>query len=138
MGDNLGLNGISGFVESFTAKFYCRICEASLKECMQWVELDRSNLRNKINYANDVTIADLKNIGMKELCVFHKLNNLHITIHVNVDSMHDLLQGVSFYVLNSLLQTFIFEKKLFYSKLINSEVQSLLMDGTLHGWHIAI
>ena len=115
LGDNLGLNGMYGFVESFTANFYCRICKASSEKCKKMVEEDVSLLRNRLNYAIDVAIADVKKTGIKEECVFHNLNDFHITENVCVDLMHDFLEGVAYYVLKSLLETFIFEKKVFYT-----------------------
>lgn len=112
LGDNLGLNGCYGFIESFTATFYCRVCKASSAQCKEMVEEDVSILRNKLNYAIGVATANAKNTGIKEVCVFHKLNDFHITENVSVDLMHDFLEGVAYYTLNSLLETFIFEKKM--------------------------
>ena len=84
------------------------------------IEEDPSLLRNRINYANDVAIGDSKKTGIKESCVFHKLNDFHITENVSVDSMHDLLEGVGFYVLDSIIKTFIFEKKYFTLNQLNT------------------
>jgi len=35
LGDNLGLNSILGFVESFSANFYCQICRSPKQELQQ-------------------------------------------------------------------------------------------------------
>jgi len=50
LGDNLGLNSILGFVESFSSNFYCRICSVlqnMINECSE-------TLRNEINYATNI------------------------------------------------------------------------------------
>lgn len=49
--DNLGANGVLGFVESFAATYYCRICELSLPECQKTVYEIKEKLRTKSDYA---------------------------------------------------------------------------------------
>ena len=44
LGDNLGLNGILGFVESFRANYFCRICKATSKESSEMCVEDDSKL----------------------------------------------------------------------------------------------
>ena len=124
LGDNLGLNGIFGFVECFKAKFYCRICKASSEDCSKMVGEDISILRNKINYEVDVLVANEKTTGVKERCIFHKLYDFHLTENVSVDLMHDFLEGVCYYVIKSLLQTYIFEKKYFTLHQLNNKIQN--------------
>ena len=124
LGDNLGLNGCYGFIESYTANFYCRICKASSEQCKKMVEEHVSLLRNRLNYAIDVVTADAKKTGIKEVCVFHNLYDFHITENVCVDLMYDFLGGVAYYVLKSLLETFIFKTKYFTLYNLNSRIQS--------------
>lgn len=51
--DNLGLNSILGFVKSFSAHYYCRIC-CSPKSDLQSILKESKLIRNKINYENDI------------------------------------------------------------------------------------
>lgn len=53
-GDNLGLNSILGFVESFSANHPCRICRADRNQIRNMCEEDSSLLRNESNYEHYV------------------------------------------------------------------------------------
>lgn len=46
LGDNLGLNAICGFVQSFKANFYCRMCRADSFICSQLCVENKDLLRN--------------------------------------------------------------------------------------------
>lgn len=53
-GDNLGVNSITGFPESFNSTYYCRICRATHEEC-KWLTEEREDLiRNVENYESDL------------------------------------------------------------------------------------
>ena len=54
LGDNLGLNCICGFTESFSAKRYCRVCRATNAQCKNMTEEDPSLLRTVKNYDKDI------------------------------------------------------------------------------------
>ena len=53
-GDNLATNSICGFVESFSAKRFCRICRATSEECKIMSLEDKQLLRTKENYTSDL------------------------------------------------------------------------------------
>lgn len=53
LGDNLGLNGRFGFVESFHRSFWCRICKASPESLETLTEENETLLRNPENYEKD-------------------------------------------------------------------------------------
>ena len=124
LGDNLGLNGIFGFKESFKAKYYCRICKGSSEECSQMIVEDESILRTKENYDQDVQLRNSDLTGIKERCIFNKVANFHITENLTVDMMHDFLEGVCAYVLNSLLNDFIFVEKYITLNELNTRIQN--------------
>ncbi|CAI6359734.1 unnamed protein product [Macrosiphum euphorbiae] len=46
LGDNLGLNSILGFVESFSANHYCRICRCPKPELQKMLSESFQSLRN--------------------------------------------------------------------------------------------
>ena len=110
LGDNLGLNGLFGFVESFTANYYCRICRASSEEAAIMTTENESILRNRENYEADVRLQNSSQTGIKSSCVFHHIENFHVTENLTVDMMHDLLEGVCVYVIKSIINVFITDK----------------------------
>lgn len=107
IGDNLGLHGILGFVESFSANICCRFCkipkDTSRKLCCE----DVNALRNKINYAEDVAMNNVSITGIKENCAFNILYSFHAVENYSVDIMHDLLEGVCVYEISYILYHFI-------------------------------
>ena len=53
VGDNLGLNQLLGFVESFSANHYCRICRCHKKDMRSMIKENVQLLRTEENYADD-------------------------------------------------------------------------------------
>lgn len=123
LGDNLGLNGIFGFVESLKAFFFCRICKAHSLITAKMVKEDMSLLRTKINYEEDVQKTDVSSTGVKELCAFHEVKDFHLTENVSVDMMHDLLEGVCMYDLRCIINTLIYTKEYFTLEFLNQRIQ---------------
>lgn len=74
---------------------------------------DDSLLRTIESYERDVLINDISVTGIKEKCVFHSLNDFHVTTNFAVDIMHDLLEGVCNYDLTTLLNALIFDYEFF-------------------------
>jgi len=111
-GNNLGLNGMLGFVESFSTSHCCRICKADSTQIKSLtVECDQL-LRTKEQYSIDIVTPNPKKSGIKEKCVFNSIENYHFLENVSVDAMHDFLEGVCLYVLESLLFTFVLSKNI--------------------------
>ncbi|KAJ8665778.1 hypothetical protein QAD02_007440 [Eretmocerus hayati] len=54
VGDNLGLNSIFGFNESFISHYFCRICKCSKDEASKLCMEDENKLRKRQNYDDDV------------------------------------------------------------------------------------
>lgn len=123
LGDNLGLNSITGFVECFKAKFCCRICKISSEGFLKYTNENDSTLRDKKNYAQDVETANEFITGVKELCVFNTVLGFHISEKISVDIMHDVLEGICQYALKSILHTFIFTKKRFTLDELNNRIK---------------
>lgn len=124
LADNLGANGIFGFVESFSATFYCRICELISSECKITVEEVPEKLRKKsthqemIDYLNNTDRPDYKSSkGVKKSCVFDRLNHFHIFDNCSVDIMHDMNEGVIPFFIQHLFNKMISEKIATYSQL---------------------
>ena len=99
LGDNLGLNGIMGFVECFVANHYCRICKAHRNEMATMHTANPDMKRTKINYETDCLIKNESATGIKEISIWNKLKGFHVVINPVVDIMHDLLEGACHIVL---------------------------------------
>lgn len=119
LGDNLGLNSILGFNESFSSDYFCRICR-SPKERTRIESVENSlSLRSIDNYKLDsLTLSH----GVKEVCIWHDLSNFHVTTNISVDLMHDLLEGILRYDMALLINNLI-EKKYFTLGRLNERIK---------------
>lgn len=117
--DNLGANSTFGFVECFSARYYCRMCELTSAECKTSTVEVTSKLRQKLNYASiveQINENESKNIdykatkGIKKACVFNNLKYFHILDNCTVDIMHDLNEGVIPFFVQFLFDTIIAKK----------------------------
>jgi hypothetical protein len=123
LGDNLGLNGILGYTQSFSAHHFCRVCRISKKQA-NTAAFDCSSLqRTQINYKNDVDLADVSETGIKEESVWNQVPGFHVTQNVAFDIMHDLLEGVCRYDLSKIFYHFICDKQFFSWDTLNARVQ---------------
>lgn len=129
VGDNLGTHGINGFVESFQANLYCRMCKASSEEAELLTRENEKLLRTKTNYESDLKISDSSKTWIKEDSAFHQIENFHITENQSVDMMHDFLEGVCTYDLNAIINELIFIKKYFTLELLNARIRSFNYGG---------
>lgn len=112
--DNLGANSTLGFVSSFQAHHFCRICEMAKTDCRKEC---RENLlkRRSIESYNNILVCienstkiDLKDtIGIKMKCTLNDLQYFHILKNLSVDPMHDLNEGVVPFALRELFSDFI-------------------------------
>lgn len=130
IGDNLGLHSILGFVETFSANMYCRFCKVSKDIARKLCYEDVTKLRNKINYAEDVTKKNASITGIKENCAFNILHSFHAVENYSVDIMHDLLEGVCVYEINYILYHFIVQQKFFTLDTLNWRIQFFNFDST--------
>lgn len=120
LGDNLGVNSISGFQESFSANYCCRFCCADKntlqKQCLE----NELLLRNKVNYAEHLSAMSH---GIKAPCIFNDLNYFHVVQNISCDIMHDLLEGVRRYDMAKILNLFIYKKEYFTLQQLNSRIK---------------
>lgn len=119
LGDNLGLNGILGFVESFNSGHPCRICLMSIEDIRKSTTEDERLLRNTTNYEQDVKKNDMSKTGIKEECVFNQIKNFHVTKNAAVDIMHDVHEGSGNYVMRKIVYQLVVVDKVFsYNELV--------------------
>lgn len=123
LGDNLGINSMTGFVESFTATRYCRICTATSTECKHMIEIKESQLRTTTNYFKDLS-KNCISTGIKERCAFNNLFDFHVVKNTSVDIMHDLFEGVFVYSLAKILTGLIYIDKLFSLETLNARINN--------------
>lgn len=104
LGNNLGLNQIFGFSESFTAEFFCRRCRLNNYSCKCKPFECLEALRTKANYEKDLENSEC---GIKSPSIFNDINNLHIITNPSLDIMHDLFEGLGIYTVESVLSVLI-------------------------------
>ncbi|KAK3915050.1 Kinetochore protein spc7 [Frankliniella fusca] len=122
IGDNKGVNGITGFVESFSANFYCRICKQHRDESrIQTLENDNL-LRNPDSYQEDVLLNDYSLTGIKSECVWNELVSYHCSVSCCLDLMHDYFEGVCHYDLAVVLK-YVIERQFMSLETLNERVQ---------------
>jgi len=117
VGDNLGLNQLFGFVESFCAHHFCRLCMADKAACSVICTDDGLQLRYREQYSQQLKCLQdgtltTKDCGIKTSCLLNTLQYFHITDNVTVDVMHDLLEGIIPYELKLILHSFIFKENI--------------------------
>lgn len=115
LGDNLGLHEVFGFTTSFKSSSFCRFCTIKSKNT-QHVFFEEPNLmRNETNYSTDLFKNDVKNTGISESCVFHKIKDFHVTQNLSVDVLHDIFEGICQYDLGQILYIRTILKYVIYS-----------------------
>lgn len=122
-GDNLGLNSILGFVQSFNSNVMCRICKMDRLEQSQLFFEDPTKLRTAENYSSDLVEGNPSKSGIVESCIFNELKNYHVTKNVVVDLMHDLFEGICRVEISKILLYFVDEKKYFSLEALNERIQ---------------
>ena len=126
-GDNLGLNSILGFVESFTASYPCRLCKVRRDEFTQhFTETDE--LRTRESYDSDIVKADYTVTGIKERCCYNKVPSFHVSQNVFCDIMHDLLEGVCRYVMLKVVKCLVISKSFFSLNKLNHRISTFSFD----------
>lgn len=101
-GDNLGIHGLFGFVESFSARYCCRFCITEKNEFQSvFCEDDQGMiLRTEDMLAEHChavqTNPQLPHVyGVKRSCLLNSLQYFNTADNFSVDIMHDILEGVA-------------------------------------------
>ena len=93
-GDNLGVNGICGFVESFVSHHFCRHCKMHINQMRNAQTECHELLRTQQNYEDDVEIRNPTETGIKALCCLNNVEHFQVATNHAPDVMHDILEGV--------------------------------------------
>jgi len=99
-GDNLALNSLLGFIESFSADYFCTMCSASQTDIQcKFYETD-FDMRSIATYNEDVArVTDSKSSrihshGVKTRCILNDLPGFHAVNNFSLDIMHVVLEGI--------------------------------------------
>ncbi|KAK3925989.1 Glyceraldehyde-3-phosphate dehydrogenase [Frankliniella fusca] len=106
-GDNKGANEILGYVSSFSANFFCRICRMKSDETVTCTSSDPSKLRRPEDYEEELQINNLSLTGRKGVCVFNTLDSYNCYSNFHLDIMHDLDEGCWKYLMTDIVRFFI-------------------------------
>lgn len=124
IGDNLGIHSMTGFVESFSANFACRICKTRKDVMKSQCWEDVTLLRTSTNYESDLLTNNVAETGIKERCIWLDVKGFDLFNQVGVDCMHDILEGVAKYVMNFVLLQYIRHFKLFSLFFLNERLHA--------------
>lgn len=126
--DNLALNGILGFIKSFSGDFFCTMCYATCDSMQCGFVEECFIMRNQEEYDRDVsnlnshrgTVTHIR--GVKRSCELNKLNRFQVTENFSTDIMHKVVEGTVPVEVGCILYVFVAEKRLFtldqFNKLI--------------------
>ena len=128
IGDNLGLNGLLGYVEGFTANYPCRICKTARENFNKTFTEPEDCLRSRGSYTADLALGDPSQTGIKDLCAYNTLPSYHVADNVYCDIMHDVAEGVCQYFVPSLLHSLILLKKYFSLDVFNEHLAAFAFD----------
>ncbi|CAG9773464.1 unnamed protein product [Ceutorhynchus assimilis] len=120
LGDNLGINSITGMTESFSSIYFCRSCTAPKQLTQNMISENRNLLRKKNEY--HIYLRE-KIFGVKEACVWNELPYFHNTENIHFDIMHDIYEGICRYDFGKILKYFIYEKKYFSLETLNNRIK---------------
>lgn len=122
-GNNLGLNSILGYNESFSSNFSCRICRVRKKVLWEQTVEDPLLLRDKVNYQSDCLLNNSTEYGVKRECSLNKLQFYHVTDNITTDVMHDILEGIGGLEIKLVLNSSI-EQKVMTLEQVNNRLVS--------------
>ncbi|XP_056305506.1 uncharacterized protein LOC130217424 [Danio aesculapii] len=110
-GDNLGMHSILGFLESFSANYFCRFCLIDKSSAQFVFSEDDPNLTLLSPVLNDQHFASLEDdptltssFGIKRKSILNTLQYFNTGENYAVDIMHDILEGVGQYEIKLLFE----------------------------------
>ncbi|XP_066595370.1 uncharacterized protein [Prorops nasuta] len=124
IGDNLGLHSILGFTESINSTYFCRFCCMNKIDIQTVFEESNCQIRTKSNYESDLLKSSKETGRINETCIFHRIQDFHVTQNLSVDVMHDVLEGICQYDLGSILYHFTYTDKYFKLEDVNILIKS--------------
>ena len=136
-GDNLGSHGIGGFLESFSANYFCRFC-CIHKQHFSEDPVSVGEPRTKRHYEGCVNRLHLDPngvsvMGIKGNSQFNQLRHFHVCDGLPPCLGHDLFEGVVSYDVMLYLKYMINTEKWFDADLLNKRITEFGFHGTDKG-----
>jgi hypothetical protein len=105
--DNLGFHSIFGFLGSFSARKFCRLCEVTKADTNKFVE-SQFEMRPAKSYDDSVALLQSTHYnssltGIKSECILNEIPAFDVMSNYVVDAMHDLLERTVPYELQLIL-----------------------------------
>jgi len=126
--DNLALNAVLGFIESFSGDYFCTMCYATREDSQTKFREECFHLRTPFEYSEDVTLLSkapngpLHIRGVKRPCELNNIPGYHVTENFSNDIMHTLLEGVVPLEIGCVLHYLVTVKQLFSLNTLNERV----------------
>ena len=99
--DNLALNGLLGFIESFSSSYFCTMCYATSDEIQRCFREEMFKRRTPQEYNRDLAglVAAQKASkvhcrGVKRDCKLNEIAGFHVTENFSLDVMHIVMEGI--------------------------------------------
>lgn len=124
IGDNLGLHSLLGFAEGFNANYFCRFCKTVRENIQNVFDEINCEMRTKSSYEADLAKKNVTETGIVGPCVFHDIEDFHVTRNFVVDVMHDLLEGICQFDLGKLFYQFIHVDNFFTLEQLNNYIRA--------------
>jgi len=117
-GDNLALNSLFGFVESFSGDYFCTMCLCTKADVQEKFYENEFVTRTVSTYNKDIAKLEsssrlLHSRGVKKKCLLNSVHGFHVTLNFSLDPMHVLLEGIVPVELGCVLYSLCVQKKLF-------------------------
>jgi len=134
--DNLALNGILGFIESFSCDYFCTICYATQETIQINFRSEMFTKRTISDYVTDVKNCEnrkqgkIHSRGVKRNCILNNIEGFHVTENWSLDVMHIVLEGIVPVELSCILYGLCSEKVL--------DIETLNRDISLFWGHLTV
>jgi len=99
--DNLALNKMYGFIESFSGSYFCTLCYATSEQIQVWYRGEQFQRRTVDLYNKDFDGLQSarqqgKNHcrGVKNSCKLNDIDGFHVVDNWSLDVMHIVLEGI--------------------------------------------
>ena len=129
--DNLALNSLLGFTESFSTDYFCTMCYATQQDIKCKFYENEFKLRSASSYREDLALAasgrqaSLEySRGVKRDCKLNEIPNFHATHNYSLDIMHTALEGTVLVELSCVLYNLCNIKRYFTYDVLSARIVS--------------
>jgi hypothetical protein len=125
--DNLALNSMLGFIESFSCDFFCTMCYAKQDMIQKCFRSEMFQKRTVAEYNVDVSdvsdaVGKIHVRGVKRYCILNEIEGYHVTQNYGLDVMHIVVEGIVPFELGCILFGLSVENKIVNIDTVNSDL----------------